>query len=180
MHKPVYWNICLEHRIISPLISNTDPRSCSSAGRRSELLPEGSSLVAAYVTYFPKKQLDANAKRWASITYKVLQRQVKLLSNFRIIEARAEGHIFHSKIASWRSDYLIFLMSLYTQIVPFPPYPVSLCITLWYTTILSEFWHRWHWCKLCISIRLHCWNWDNWYTNVGVFFPQLIKIPGFK
>lgn len=52
------------------------------------------------------------------------------LVTFRIIEARAEGDIFHSKIASWSNDYLILLMSLYTWIVPFLPYPVSLCIML--------------------------------------------------
>lgn len=108
MCKPVYWNICLEHRMISPLISNTDPRSCSSAGRRSELLPEGSSLVAAYVTYFPKKQLDANAKRWASITYKVLQRQVKSLGNFQDNRSKSRRTYFSFKncfMEKWLSNF---------------------------------------------------------------------------
>lgn len=53
---------------------NTAPRCCGSAGRLN--CCQSSSLVAAQATYFLKKQLDANAKRWAGVTCKVLQRQV--------------------------------------------------------------------------------------------------------
>lgn len=47
------------------------------------------------------------------------------LVTFTIIE-NEQGDIFNSKFASWRSDYLILLITPYTWVVPFPGYPVSI------------------------------------------------------
>lgn len=49
------------------------------------------------------------------------------LVTFMLIE-KEQGDIFHSKLVSWRSDYLILLIIPYTWVVAFPGYPVSVCI----------------------------------------------------
>lgn len=108
VHKPVHWNISLKYKIISPFTSDTDHRPCGSAGRLSELLLEGYSCCLCHLFHFHKKKLDDNAKRWVSVTYKVLQGQLTSFSNFHVNRKRA-GWYFSFKacvVEKWLSNFI--------------------------------------------------------------------------
>lgn len=92
--------MCLEYRIISPLISNIDPRSCGSAADYLNCCQRLLVLLLLRSPVFPRNSWMLMPRDELASHTPCSKDKSNHLGPSRIIEARAEGDIFNSETAS--------------------------------------------------------------------------------